>query len=278
MEQLKSLSASLNEEGNLLLQQDIKKLEYGMIGEKNIAFELKNSHMPMYILHDVYLEDGDLSSQIDYLVFTKKLCFVIECKNLYGNIEINHMGDFIRTIEFGGKKKKEGVYSPITQNQRHLELMKKIKSDSRSNILTKFLTDRYFEDAYQPVVVLANPKTVLYARFAKPETREQVIRADQLVKYIKETCEKSKEPAVGTVEMHWEYTEVFKALKAYRLHKSREEKIKPYMIFSDRQLKDLLTKMPKSKDALQTVYGFGVVKADKYGADILKIVQEYQNV
>jgi len=34
------------------------------------------------------------------------------------------MGGFIRNIESGGKKKKEGIYSPITQNQRHLELFR----------------------------------------------------------------------------------------------------------------------------------------------------------
>lgn len=48
--------------------------------------------MPMVVLHDIYLEDGDLSAQIDYLVFTRKLCCIIECKNLYGDIEINNAG------------------------------------------------------------------------------------------------------------------------------------------------------------------------------------------
>lgn len=110
LEKLKNLEPLLNTEGQILLRQDIKYLEYGIAGERNIAFELKNSHMPMYILHDIYLEDGDLSAQIDYLVFTKKMCFIIECKNLYGNIEINNDGDFIRTMEFGGKKKREGIY------------------------------------------------------------------------------------------------------------------------------------------------------------------------
>ncbi|NLZ73392.1 MAG: NERD domain-containing protein, partial [Bacteroidales bacterium] len=114
LEKLKALEPLLNPEGQALIRQDIKCLEYGIAGEKNIAFELKNSHMPMYILHDLYLEDGDLSAQIDYLVFTKKICFVIECKNLIGDIEINGAGDFIRTTEFGGRKKKEGIYSPIT--------------------------------------------------------------------------------------------------------------------------------------------------------------------
>jgi hypothetical protein len=157
--------------------------------------------MPMYILHDIYLEDGDLTAQIDYLVFTKKICFVIECKNLYGDIEIDRDGNFIRCIQFNGKKKKEGIYSPITQNQRHLEFMKKLKTDSKSNIFTKFMAGKYFEDYNKSVVVLANPKTVLNAKFAKKEVKEKVIRADQLVKYIKDTYEKSKETTYSEEKM-----------------------------------------------------------------------------
>ena len=193
LEKLKSIEPMLTNEGVKKLKQEIRYVEYGIAGENNIAFELKNSHMPMYILHDIYLEDGDLSAQIDYLVFTKKLCFIIECKNLVGDIEIDNKGDFIRTMEFGGKKKKEGIYSPITQNQRHLELMKKIKLDSKTNILKRFMMGRYFEDFYKPIVVLANSKTILNAKFAKKEIKNQVIRADQLVSYIKETCKNSKE-------------------------------------------------------------------------------------
>lgn len=330
LEKLKALEQMLKQEGQALIRQDIKCLEYGIAGEKNIAFELKNSHMPMYILHDIYLEDGDLSAQIDYLVFTKKLCFVIECKNLYGDIEINSAGDFIRTTEFGGKKKKEGIYTPITQNQRHLELMKKLRVDSKGNILTKFMAGRYFEDYNKSIVVLSNPKTILNAKFAKKEVKEKVIRADQLVKYIKDMYEKSKDPAdsdEGMMEWAQSYlnlhkevrkdytkkyepyiirasstqpvqeevpvphiennpteskqtvieeTEIFKELKAYRLVKSREENIKPYFIYNDSQLKDLITKMPRNKNELQYVAGFGEMKANKYGDDILKIVDKYR--
>jgi len=201
IEKLKALEPLLNEEGQNIIKQDIKSLEYGIAGEKNIEFELKNSHMPMYILHDIYIEDGDLSAQIDYLVFTKKICFIIECKNLYGDIEINSSGDFIRTMEFNGRKKKEGIYSPITQNQRHLELIKKIKTDRKNNIFTKYMAERYFEDFNKSVVVLANPKTVLNAKYAKKEVKEKVIRADKLVKYIKEMYENSKVNADSEAKM-----------------------------------------------------------------------------
>jgi hypothetical protein len=329
LEKLKAIEPLLNTEGQNIIRQDIKYLEYGIAGEKNIEFELKNSHMPMYILHDIYLDDGDLSAQIDYLVFTKKICFVIECKNLYGDIEINNAGDFIRTTEFGGRKKKEGIYSPITQNQRHLELMKKIRVDNKRNILTKFMVGRYFEDCYKSVVVLANPKTVLNTKFAKKDVKEKVIRVDQLVKYIKDMYEQSKEAADSEdrmlawaqsyLELHKDvekdYTEkyeqykinnnksenspniistgeleecnmvdaavsvedmdIFKELKVYRLNKSREENIKPYFIYNDNQLKDLISKMPRKKEELQAVVGFGEAKINKYGDDILKIVGKY---
>lgn len=329
LDKLKALEPLLNAEGQSIIRQDIKCLEYGIAGEKNIEFELKNSHMPMCILHDIYLEDGDLSAQIDYLVFTRKICFVIECKNLYGDIEINNSGDFIRTIEFGGRKRKEGIYSPITQNQRHLELMKKIKTDKKNNILMKYMSGRYFDDLNKSVVVLANPKAVLNAKYAKKEVKERVIRADQLIQYIKEMYENSKESAdsedsmlgwaqsyldlhrnvekdytakyeqykINSItsqkaveevpapvversatraeEVPVEETDIFKELKAYRLYKSREENIKPYFIYNDNQLKDLIAKMPRSKEELQTVSGFGEVKANKYGDDIFRIIKKY---
>ena len=315
-----------------MIRQDIKCLEYGIAGEKNIAFELKNSHMPMYILHDIYLEDGELSAQIDYLVFTKKMCFVIECKNLFGDIEINNTGDFIRAIEIGGKKKKEGIYSPITQNQRHLELMKKLEVEQKGNFFTKYMADKYFKEFNRSIVVLANPKTILYAKYAKKEIKEKVIRADQLVAYIKKKYNQSKEAedseekmlawANSYLKLHKEvkkdYTskyepyflkndvnsiensniiygketiinkntetesateniedsQIFLELKSYRLAKSREEKIKPYYIYNDAQLKDLISKMPRTKEELQKVSGFGPVKAEKYGNDILKILNK----
>lgn len=337
---LNALVPLLNKEGQTLIKQDIQCLEYGIVGEKNIAYELRNSHMPMYILHDIYLESGDLTAQIDYLVFTRKLCFVIECKNLYGNIEINSAGDFIRTMEFGRYKKKEGIYSPITQNQRHMELMKKVKVDNKSNVLLKFMCEKYFDCFNKSVIVLSNPKTVLNAKYAKKEIKDKVIRADQLVKYIKDMNERSKEAsnsdrellswAQSYLNLHKEvrkdYTEkyekyrvnseitdsmiytyplqeevvitvaedrlkeceektslekpieetaIYKELREYRLKKSREEMVKPYFIYNNNQLVDLISRMPQDKEELKKVAGFGEIKVEKYGEDIIGIVVKY---
>lgn len=235
LQQLKNLEPLLNEEGRKIINQDITCLEYGIAGEKNIAFELKNSHMPMYILHDIYLESDDLNAQIDYLVFTRKLCYVIECKNLYGNITIDANGNFVRTMYFGTRKVQEGLYSPITQNVRHLELMKKIKLESTDSIVKKAMVKSAFAAFYQSVVVLANPKTILNDRYAKKEVRNQVIRADQLVKYMKTLNDSSKE-ASSSDEQLLTWAQSFLTLSRpndktylnkydqYKIEKNNEEK------------------------------------------------------
>lgn len=46
-------------------------------------------------------------------------------------------------------------------------------------------------------------------------------------------------------------------------------------MYNDNQLRDLILKMSKNNMELQTVSGFGEVKANKYGEDILRIVAKY---
>ena len=186
-EQLAQLEAlQTNDEAiKKLIQKDIMLLKYGIAGEEQIAFELKNSHMPMYVLQDLYLEHNGLTAQLDYVIVTRGRTFILECKNLYGNIEINNAGDFIRTVKYGSRYEKEGIYSPITQNKRHIELLKAIMRDQPLNILQKAIFDKAFSELYCPVVVLANPQTVVNMKYAKKEIKEQVIRADQLIAYIK---------------------------------------------------------------------------------------------
>lgn len=307
---LKELQTQASGKAKYIIDREIKLASMGEIGEKNIAFELKNSGMPMYIMHDMYFEINGLSAQVDYIVVTRKITFIIECKNLIGDIDIDSEGNFIRKYELNGKRIKEGIYSPITQNQRHLEILRQIKRESKGNMLSKMLFDKYFDENYKSIVVLANPKTVLNARYAKKEVKQMVIRADQLNKYIKNVYQQSKQPvlndrdmkefAEGLLALHTpnksDYAkkyelllknisdadkqthnkaELIKQLKEFRLQRSREEKIKPYYIFSDKQMMDLIDKMPNSKEELLQVSGFGEVKTEKYGDVILKIISGY---
>lgn len=188
--------AQLKEE----IEKEIKLASFGLASEKNVAFELKNSDIDMYILHDLYLECNNMQAQIDYLIVTRKRIYVIECKNLIGNIEIDNSGNFIRTYELFGKKIKEGLYSPITQNERHRLVIKGLRGQEK-NVITKIFFEKSFDNNYKSVVVLANPKTYLNAKYAKKEVKGQVIRVDQLVSYIKQKDEEITDFTYSEEEM-----------------------------------------------------------------------------
>lgn len=300
------------------IEKQIKLAKYGQMGESNVSFELKNSGIDMYILHDIFLEVGEQSAQIDYIVVTRRRTYVIECKNLIGDIEINNRGDFIRTYELFGKKVREGIYSPITQNQRHLQILKDIRLTAKTNIISKIMFEKYFDENYKSVVVLANPKTCLNAKYAKKEIKDQVIRADHLVSYIKDMDAKEKDVNMSIDDMQKlamfylnmnqsersDYSkkyedilervnnsadikvdngvnkqtikrdEAIEKLKNFRLDECRKEKIKPYFIFNNEQMNDLIEKGPRTKDELMQIKGFGAVKAEKYGDAILKCLWE----
>jgi hypothetical protein len=176
----KSLPADIRKQ----IEEDIRCIKAGKNGEEKLLYELKNSHIPMFVLRDICIEADDMSAQIDFVIIARNLSFVIECKNLYGNIEIDSNGNFIRTMQYGKRFQKEGIYSPITQNQRHVDLIQHIRQKDK-NFLVKKIVKVAFDYFYRSVVVLTNPQTVLNTEKAPKEIIDKVIRADRLIEYIK---------------------------------------------------------------------------------------------
>ncbi len=297
----------------------------------------------MLCLHDIRLQSEDYIAQFDFILITYKFIYVLETKRLNGDVEINVDGDFIRTIKsYAGKTiKKEGMYSPITQNERHVKILKDILI--REKIIKAI--------PIKSAVIIANPKTIMkktkcpkviqnliykYDQLTTllnkelssvkndPEMREKLmyeiaeylvennkpIKFDNKAKYSltdddfdtsekvvnKEKVESQTPDEVktdATVEMivkeiqfkekditKEEVTpevvvavmDVYNILKAYRLKTSRDEGIKPYMVFSNAEMETLIKSNPKSKSELHMLKGFGDKKVEKYGEGILEIL------
>lgn len=312
------------------IEKDMKLLSYGLLGEKNVAYELKNSHMPILILHDLYLEYKDLTAQIDFVVIAQRFILVIECKNMVGDIEITSNGDFIRYFKTTNGKvyKKEGMYSPIVQNERHVELIRDILKN-----------EGYFKNTdfglVQHAVTVANQKAVINSKYAKKELKDHIIKHEQLINKMKQLQEANKDGRWFTEETMYnladslmkysdtytidyekkygssvvaneeekainndneeiiskeEITEdagenkveesnsieeslIYKELKEYRLKKSREEKVKPYFLYNNQELEAIIEVKPKTIEELKSIKGFGNVKCEKYGAEIIEIVK-----
>lgn len=201
LKKLQELLPKASDDAKEKIEKEIAIANAGVFGEDNILFELKNSGMDLVVLHDLYIKtQSGLSAQIDFLVIAPKCIYIIECKNLFGNIEINSSGDFIRTINHGKKYYKEGIYSPITQNERHMTVLKELRGENKG-FLTRAIRNVTFDDFYKGVVVLANPKTVVNDKLATKEVKDKVIRADQIIKFIKDTEAQSKELSSPIKEM-----------------------------------------------------------------------------
>lgn len=304
------------------IEQDMLNIRLGLQGEKNVYFELKNSFVPMYVLHDVQIQEDDYYAQIDFVIITSKFICILETKRLNGDISISHSGDFTRTFKNTKGKiyKKEGMYSPISQNQRHVRILQ--------NILTKNNLIKY--TPVLSLAVMANPKNIIHYKYASKEIKQQIIKYDQLTDFLTKQLEKETQinlpiatmeeiadfllnrhvenengfidkyqklveeevviPEVKPVKKQGEadknngiekksksnspnvLDEIREELVKFRKVQSKEEGIAAYIIFNNKQMEDILEKMPLSNEELLKCQGFGEVKVEKYGEEILRIV------
>lgn len=179
------LSKKTTSDKKELIDRDIAFLKQGLDGEQNVSFELKNSFIPMLCLHDIRLEFNDYVAQMDFIVITHKFIYVLETKKLNGDIEITADGDFIRYFKnnIGKVIKKEGIYSPISQNTRHVTILKEM--------LTKHGLIRTFP--IKSAVIIANPKTILNKTKCPKAIQNQLYKYDQLTSLLKRELEKLKD-------------------------------------------------------------------------------------
>ena len=68
---------------------------------------------------------------------------------------------------------------------------------------------------------------------------------------------------------------LFEALRAHRLGVAREQGVMPYVVASDRSLRELCVLKPKSLGELLDVYGFGETRAERYGPGLLAVVARF---
>ena len=65
---------------------------------------------------------------------------------------------------------------------------------------------------------------------------------------------------------------LWQALRKWRQERARAEEIPAYMICGDKTLRDIVEKMPRGLDGLRSIYGLGEAKIDKFGDEILEVL------
>jgi ATP-dependent DNA helicase RecQ len=65
---------------------------------------------------------------------------------------------------------------------------------------------------------------------------------------------------------------IFAALRAYRMERARADGVPPYVVASDRTLREIALLRPHSLDELAQAHGIGPAKLEKYGDALLDVV------
>ena len=102
----------------------------------------------------------------------------------------------------------------------------------------------------------------------------EVIKGSHTIDLKKERLTVQKAKAKRKVTFFDDYdAEIYDRLRELRREIASEKGIPPYIVFSDKTLKDLSVKQPESKEAMLEVHGIGEVKFERYGEAFLGIFQ-----
>ncbi len=79
-------------------------------------------------------------------------------------------------------------------------------------------------------------------------------------------------PGAVADEKPADYVSCFDALRRWRLERARADAVPAFVVASDRTLEDIATLGPTTLEELKLCYGIGPSKAEKYGAEILRVL------
>lgn len=233
---------------------------------------------------------------------------VLEVKKIFGNIHITDKGEFQRVITKNNKiVNKEGMYSPINQVERHVAILEKLLKDKG---VIESCPIKYAVTFANPKTILnissnapASTRSSVIRHdqiktFIKNELEKKspVLMGDQqlyeitdtVLKYSKEktfniedykldpqqTSHKNLTNNIPTSNISSSIDSDLKtSLSDFRWRRSKELKVKPYYIFTNKILDSLLDKKPLTIDQLLEIEGIGPKKVEEFGEDILSIIK-----
>jgi len=103
----------------------------------------------------------------------------------------------------------------------------------------------------------------------------EVVKGEHKIDLKKDRLTVQKAIKKKTVSYFDDYdVEMYDKLRDLRTEIASKKGIPPYIVFSDKTLKDLSTKLPQDKEAMLDVHGIGEVKFERYGKEFLEVLND----
>ena len=111
-----------------------------------------------------------------------------------------------------------------------------------------------------------------------PERARPILRGEQVV-MLRDDPAPAPLPArsrarPGRADRRCAAPGAFEALRTWRMAEAKAQAVPPYVIFHDSVLRDIAVVQPRSLDVLGQIKGVGASKLDRYGAAVLRTLQE----
>jgi len=102
----------------------------------------------------------------------------------------------------------------------------------------------------------------------------EILKGKQKIEINEErlSLKKQKAKAKANIDTSDYDVEIFEKLRELRLQIAQKESVPPYIVFSDKTLKELSIKQPSNKEEMLEIHGIGEVKYERYGEAFLELL------
>lgn len=153
----------------------------------------------------------------------------------------------------------------------HYGEMAKVPTFKLRQVLNHLMLKEYLnitDDEYMLVRLTEKSQRVL------EEAEPVAMKMAKEQEYEPKKEKKTKASKAAGVELAGEDLALFDQLRVLRTEIAKEEKVPPYIVFSDKSLIHMCVVKPRSKTQMLTVSGVGEFKYEKYGERFLACVKE----
>ncbi len=153
-----------------IIEEEYRKNLAGIRGEKELDYHLSSLDDNYLIINDLRLQQGAHFFQIDSLLISPKVSFIIDSKNIAGTIIFDH--EFNQCIRIF-KEKEEGIRDPFTQVQRHIRLLSQWLDEHKLPALN-----------LEYLVAISRPSTIIKSKGNNSYSNFRVVHAAHIISRI----------------------------------------------------------------------------------------------
>jgi hypothetical protein len=154
-----------------IIEEEYRKKLAGMRGERELDYHLlclnDKNHV---IINDLRLQQGAHFFQIDSLLISPRVSFIIDSKNIAGTIIFDH--EFNQCIRILNEK-EEGIRDPFTQVQKHIRLLSLWLDEHKLPTLN-----------LEYLVAISRPSTIIKSKGTNSYSNFRVVHAGHLISRI----------------------------------------------------------------------------------------------